>query len=88
MLLTQRMELSIDPATWLCVHILTQVFKMKAKEAEEQGLTFSFMKTMPCPDKKATFSIFPKERGVLFITDQEMLSMRNTLENLKWAQPK
>ena len=41
------MEFSIDPATWFCAHILMQVFTMKAKEAAEQGLMFSFPKTMP-----------------------------------------
>ena len=57
---TPLMESSIDPATWSCVHILTQDFTMKAKDAAEQELTFLFLKTMPCPDGTAPFSIFPK----------------------------
>ena len=54
------MELSIAPATWFCVHILTQVFTIKAKDSSDQGLTFPCPKTMPCPDETAPFSLFPK----------------------------
>ena len=49
------MEFSIAPATWFCVHILTQVFTMKAKDAAEKGLTFYFLKTAPCPDGTVPF---------------------------------
>ena len=41
---TPPMEFSIPPATWFCVHIPTQVFTMKAKDAAEQGITFPFQK--------------------------------------------
>ena len=41
---TPPMELSNDPATWFCVHIMTQFFTMKAKDAAEQGLTLPFQK--------------------------------------------
>ena len=34
------MELYNAPATWFCVLILMQVFKMKSKDAAEQGFTF------------------------------------------------
>ena len=57
---TPPMEFSIAPATWFCVHILTQVFTMKSKDAADKALTFSFPRTMPCPDGTAMFSILPK----------------------------
>ena len=60
MLHTPPMEFYIDPVTWLCVHIMTHVFTMKAKDAADQGLKFSCLKKMPCPDVTAPFSLFPK----------------------------
>ena len=41
------MALSIAPATWSCVHILMQVFKMRAKDAAELELIFTFLKMTP-----------------------------------------
>ena len=54
------MEFSMAPATWFCVHILTQVFTMISKNAAELDLTFSFLKKITCPDGTAPFSNFPK----------------------------
>ena len=41
---TPMMELSIAPATWSYVHILTQVSTTRAKDAAELELTFFFLK--------------------------------------------
>ena len=41
--------------TWFCVNILTQVLTMRVKDGADLELTFSFMKTMPCPDGTAMF---------------------------------
>ena len=38
--------------------------------------------------KFIVFSASEAELGALFITAQEMLEMRNTLEEMKWPQPK
>ena len=56
---TPSMELSIAPATCFCVHILTQNFTTKARDAEKLGLTFSLPKTIPCPNGTSPFSLLP-----------------------------
>ena len=90
---------SIAPETWYYVLILKQDFTMKAKAAEEQELIFSIQRLFHAPVNSPVLTLAQiikffmssaseAEMGELFVTAQEMVSMRNTLEEMKWLHPK
>ena len=90
---------SITPEILFFVRILTQYFTTKAKSAAERVLTFFYPKMTPCPlngpvitlshiIKFFMSSASESELGGIFITAQEMVAMRNTLEEMMWPHPK
>ena len=92
------LELSIAPATWFFVHILTQDFTAKSKDAAEAYIFISENDTMTRWNgsvitlvqiiKFVMSSASEEELGTLFITAQEMEAMHNILEEMKRPQPK
>ena len=51
---------SINPAIWFFVCIITQDSTTKAKAAEEQVLTFFYLKTIPYTGGTVQFSLLPR----------------------------
>ena len=96
---TPPMEFSIALVTWFYVQIPTQVFTMKAKGSRSGARIFLYKNdamlrwngsapTLAQMIKFVMYSASEAELGAIFITAQEMVVMRNTLEEIKWPQPK
>ena len=91
---------SIAPEICLFVRILTQDFTTRSKAAADQAIKFFLSKNDPMPrwngpvltlDQIIKFvmsSASQAELVTLFITAQEMVATRNTLEEMRWPQPK
>ena len=94
------MGYSIAPETWFCVPILTQDFDNKSEGRSKAGAQIFLSENDSMPRwngsvitlsqiiKYFMYSTSELELGALFITVQEIVAIRNTLEEMKWPQTK